>query len=137
VIMLLLYCQLTLSRVSMRLSVALVFGSIAMLFGGCASDYSPRADLSNVQTIGVAISPDSGEAGDAKDVMQLYNLTVGKDRLRNSAAGAGTGAAVGAAAGVGASAIAGCPLTGPLWPICVTLFVGGGAVLGGGAGAIA
>ena len=121
----------------MRLSVALVFGSIAMLVGGCASDYSPRADLSNVQTIGVTISPESGEAGDAKDVMQLYNLTVGEDRLRNSVAGAGMGAAVGAAAGVGASAIAGCPLTGPLWPICVTLFVGGGAVLGGGTGAIA
>ena len=121
----------------MRIPVALVFGSIAMLVGGCASDYSPRADLSSVQTVGVAISPDRGETGDAEDVIQLYNLTVGEDRLRNSAAGAGTGAAVGVAAGVGASAIAGCPLTGPLWPICVTLFVGGGAVVGGGTGAIA
>lgn len=129
--------SICLSQVSMRLPSVLAFGFIAMLIGGCASDYSPRADLSYVQIIGVTIPPDSFEPVNAEDVMQLYNLTVGEDRLKNSAVGAGTGAAVGAAAGVGASAIAGCPLTGPLWPFCVTLFVGGGALLGGGTGAIA
>lgn len=121
----------------MRFPTVFAFIITAHHFSGCASDYSPRAELSNIQTVGVAIPPGSSEPSNAKDVLQLYNLTVAEDRLKNSAVGAGSGAGIGAVAGVGASAIVGCPLTGPLWPICVTLFVGGGAVLGGGTGAIA
>ena len=58
---------------------------------GCASNYSPRADLSTVETIGVVVPPGSSEPSGAEDVMQLYNLSVGEDRLKNSAVGAGAG----------------------------------------------
>ena len=123
---------------SMWLRIVLGFGIITLLAVGCTSNYSPRADLSSVQTIGVVVPPDSSEPQDAKDIMQLYNLTVSEDRLKNSAAGAGSGAAVGAVAGVGAGAYIGCAaFTGPLMPACFGVLIASGAVVGGGAGAIA
>jgi hypothetical protein len=69
--------------------------------------------------------------------MQLYNRTVVEDRLKNSAVGAGTGAAVGTTLGIGAAALTGCTLSGPLAPLCWIIFGGGGAILGGGTGAVA
>ena len=122
---------------SMRLCLVLAFGITTILAGGCASNYSPRADLSTFQTIGVVVPPGSSEPHGAEDVMQLYNLTVGEDRLKNSAAGAGTGAAVGAVAGIGAGAMLGCAASGPLALPCWGFVLISGAVLGGGTGAIA
>ena len=104
---------------------------------GCASNYSPRADLSSVETIGVVVPEGSSEPSGAEDVMQLYNMSVGEDRLKNSAIGAGSGAAVGTAAGVGIGAITGCTFSGPWAPMCWTIFGLGGAVLGGTTGAVA
>jgi hypothetical protein len=121
----------------MRLRIVLAFGITAILIGGCASDYSPRADLSSVQTVGVVVPPGSSEHHGAEDVMQLYNLTVGEDRLKNSAVGAGAGAGVGAAAGIGAGALAGCTVGGPLAPYCWAFVIVTGALLGGATGAVA
>jgi hypothetical protein len=90
-----------------------------------------------METIGVVLPDESSESLDAGDVIQLYNRTVGEDRLKNSAVGAGTGAAVGTAIGVGTAALTGCALTGPWAPLCWIVFAGGGAVLGGGTGAVA
>jgi hypothetical protein len=73
----------------------------------------------------------------AGDVLQLNNRTVGEDRVKNSAIGAGTGAATGTAIGIGTAALTGCALTGPWAPLCWIVFAGGGAVLGGGTGAVA
>ena len=121
----------------MRLIIVFASGMITILTGGCASDYSPRPDLSSVQTIGLVVPADKTEPQSAEDVMQLYDRTVAEDRLKNSAFGAGTGAAVGTAAGVGAGAIIGCTAGGPLAPLCWGVVLVGGAVLGGGSGAIA
>ena len=121
----------------MRIHITLAFVITAILIGGCASDYSPRADLSTVQNIGLVVPPGASEPQGAENVMQLYNLTVGEDRLKNSAVGAGAGAAVGTAVGIGAAALTGCALTGPWAPACWVVFGGGGAILGGGTGAIA
>ena len=121
----------------MRSWFATAFGISAIFIAGCASDYSPRADLSSCQTVGVIVPPGSGEAHNAVDVIQLNNRTVGEDRLKNSAVGAGTGAAAGTAIGIGTAALTGCALTGPWAPLCWVLFAGGGAVLGGGTGAVA
>jgi len=122
---------------SSRLCLALALGITAILAGGCAADYTRRADLSSVQTIGVVVPPGASEPGGAKDVMQLYNLTVGEDRLKNAAVGAGAGAAAGTAAGIGAGAIIGCTAGGPLAPLCWGFVLISGAVVGGGVGAIA
>lgn len=104
---------------------------------GCASNYSPRADLSTVETIGVVVPPGSSEPSGAEDVMQLYNLSVGEDRLKNSAVGAGAGAAVGSAAGAGAGAILGCSAAVYIGPVCWAIVIGAGALLGGTTGAVA
>lgn len=121
----------------MRPHLIFALGIFVIFAGGCASDYSPRADLSSVQTIGVVVPPESNEPQDAGNFIQLYNRTVGEDRLKNSAVGAGSGAAVGTAVGIGTAALTGCALTGPWAPMCWILFGGGGAILGGGTGAIA
>jgi hypothetical protein len=110
---------------------------ITVLAGGCASNYEPKPDLESVETIGVVLPDESSEPLEAGDTIQLYNRTVGEDRLKNSAVGAGTGAAVGTAVGVGTAALTGCALTGPWAPLCWIVFAGGGAVLGGGTGAVA
>ena len=110
---------------------------ITVLAGGCASNYAPKPDLESVETIGVVLPDESSEPLEAGDTIQLYNRTVGEDRLKNSAVGAGTGAAVGTAVGIGTAALTGCALTGPWAPICWIMFAGGGAVLGGGTGAVA
>ena len=105
----------------------------AVLLVGCASNSSPRADLSTVQTIGVVVPPNASEPIGANEVLQLYNLTVGEDRVRNSATGAGAGAAVGAGVGVGGALIVGFA-----WcPPCIGMIAAAGAVAGGGAGALA
>ena len=122
---------------SMRLCLVLAFGITTILAGGCASNYSPRADLSTFQTIGVVVPPGSSEPHGAEDVMQLYNLTAGEDRLRNSAAGAGAGAGVGLAVGTGVGAMAGCAAATMFAPLCWGFFIVGGTLLGGGSGAIA
>lgn len=103
--------------------------------GGCATNYSPRADLSTVETIGVAVPPGAGEPAGAQDVFQLY--AIGEDRLATSAAGAGAGAAAGTAAGIGAGAIIGCAGLGPLAFPCWGVMAAAGAVTGGASGAIA
>jgi hypothetical protein len=121
----------------MQLQTILALGITVIFAGGCASDYSPRADLSSVQTIGVVVPPGSSEPQDAVNVIQLYNRTAGEDRLKNSAVGAGSGAAAGTAIGLGTAGLAGCALTGPWAPVCWVIFGGGGAILGGGTGAIA
>jgi hypothetical protein len=121
----------------MRRWFAIPFGIFAILLEGCASDYSPRAHLSSYHTIGVFVPPDSSAPDGAGDVLQLSNRTVGEDRVKNSAVGAGAGAAAGTAAGVGAGAIIGCTAGGPLAPICWTAVLVTGAVVGGGTGAIA
>jgi hypothetical protein len=125
----------------MRFPIVLAFVITAILVGGCASNYSPRADLSSVQTIGLSVPSEDNESNEAQDILQLYNRTVGEDRLKNSAVGAGKGAAIGGAAGIGVGAIAlGCTAGGPLVGMCwaAALLIGAGtAVLGGGAGAIA
>ena len=121
----------------MRRWFAIALGISAILLAGCASDYSPRADLSSYRTIGVIVPPGSTEPHGAGDVLQLDNRTVGEDRVRNSAVGAGTGAAAGTAIGIGTAALTGCALTGPWAPLCWVVFAGGGAVLGGGTGAVA
>ena len=108
-----------------------------MLAGGCASNYEPKADFESVETIGVVLPNESSETLEAEDTIQLYNRTVGEDRLKNSAVGAGTGAAVGTAVGIGTAALTGCALTGPWAPLCWIVFAGGGAVLGGATGAVA
>lgn len=110
---------------------------ITILTGGCASNYEPKPDLESVETIGVVLPDESSEPLDTGDTIQLYNRTVGEDRLKNSAVGAGTGAAVGTAVGIGTAALTGCALTGPSAPLCWIVFAGGGAVLGGGTGAVA
>ena len=110
---------------------------ITILTAGCASSYEPKSDLNSVETIGVVLPDESSEPLEAGDVIQLYNLTVGEDRLKNSAVGAGTGAAVGTAVGIGGAALTGCALTGPWAPLCWIVFAGGGAILGGGTGAVA
>jgi hypothetical protein len=98
-------------RTMLRLRLVLAPGIFATVAGGCASDYSRRADISSVQTIGVVVPPGSSDPSGAKDVMQLYNLSVGEDRLNNAAVGAGAGAAAGTAAGVG-TGIIGCTASG-------------------------
>lgn len=110
---------------------------ITVLAGGCASNYAPKPDFESVETIGVVLPDESSKPLEAGDTIQLYNRTVGEDRLKNSAVGAGTGAAVGAALGVGGAALTGCALSGPWAPLCWIMFAGGGAVLGGGTGAVA
>ncbi|UCG71614.1 MAG: hypothetical protein JSV45_10115 [Chromatiales bacterium] len=124
-------------RIHAKFGRALVAGVSVLLASGCASNYSPRADLSSVETIGVVVPEGASEPSGAEEVMQLYNLSVGEDRLKNSAIGAGSGAAVGTAAGVGIGAITGCTFSGPWAPICWTMFGLGGAVLGGTTGAVA
>jgi hypothetical protein len=59
----------------MRLRLVLAFGATLLLAGGCASSYSPRADLSSVETIGVVVPSESSGPREAEDVIQLYNLT--------------------------------------------------------------
>lgn len=113
------------------------FVIITLLIGGCASDYSPRADLSAYHTIGVYIPPESSAPHSAGDVLQLNNRTVGEDRVKNSAVGAGAGVATGTAIGIGTAALTGCALTGPWAPLCWIVYVGGGAVIGGSTGAVA
>jgi hypothetical protein len=110
---------------------------ISIYATGCASNYEPKPDLDSVETIGVVLPDRSSEPMGADDVITLYNRTVGEDRLKNSAVGAGSGAAVGTAVGIGAAALTGCALTGPWAPLCWIAFGGGGAVLGGGTGAVA
>ena len=110
---------------------------VTVLTAGCASNYEPKPDLESVETIGVVLPDESREPLEAGDAIQLYNRTVGEDRLKNSAVGAGSGAAVGTAVGIGTAALTGCALTGPLAPLCWIVFAGGGAVLGGGTGAVA
>ena len=110
---------------------------ITILTAGCASNYEPKPDLESVGTIGVVLPDESSEPLEAGDAIQLYNRTVGEDRLKNSAVGAGSGAAVGTAVGIGTAALTGCALTGPWAPLCWIVFAGGGAVLGGGTGAVA
>jgi hypothetical protein len=121
----------------MRLSIFPSFLITALLVIGCASDYSPRADISSAQTIGLVVPSEASEASEAEDVLHLYNLTVTEDRIKNSAIGAGSGAAVGTAVGIGVAALTGCALTGPWAPMCWIIFGGGGAVLGGGTSAVA
>ena len=121
-------------RTGLRLVITL--GITAILTGGCASHYSPHADLSSFHTIGVVVPPDTTETSGAEDFMQLYNLTVGEDRLKNSAVGAGSGAAVGTAAGVG-GALIGCGVTGMLVVPCWGVMLVGSALLGGSVGAVA
>jgi hypothetical protein len=110
---------------------------VTILTAGCASNYEPKPDLESVETIGVVLPDESSEPLEAGDTIQLYNRTVGEDRLKNSAVGAGSGAAVGTAVGIGTAALTGCALTGPWAPLCWIVFAGGGAVLGGGTGAVA
>lgn len=110
---------------------------VTILTAGCASNYEPKPDLKSVETIGVVLPDESVELLEAGDTMQLYNRTVAEDRLKNSAVGAGTGAAVGTTIGIGAAALTGCALSGPLAPLCWIIFGGGGAILGGGTGAVA
>jgi hypothetical protein len=110
---------------------------VTVLVGGCASHYEPKPDLESVKTIGVVLPEESSEPLEASDTIELYNRTIGEDRLKNSAVGAGTGAAAGTAIGIGTAALTGCALTGPWAPLCWIVFAGGGAVLGGGTGAIA
>ena len=136
-LVMLLYCPLTWLSKSMRYPIILGIVITTILIGGCASNYSPRADLSSVQTIGLVMPADTTEPQSAENVMQLYDRTVTEDRLKNSAVGAGTGAAVGTAAGVGAGAIIGCTAGGLIAPFCWGVVLVGGAVLGGGTGAIA
>ena len=57
--------------------------------GGCASDYLPKADLSSYHSTGVIVPGDSSEPHGAGDFLQLNNRTVGEDRLKNAAVGAG------------------------------------------------
>jgi hypothetical protein len=121
----------------MRFPLILALISTALLFGGCASNYSPRADLSSVHTIGVVVPSESSGPREANDVIQLYNLTETEDRFRNSAVGAGTGAGVGSAAGVGAGALIGCSAGGPIAPFCWGVVIAAGALVGGTTGAIA
>jgi len=121
----------------MRRWFAIAFGISVIFMGGCASDYSPKANLSSYRTIGVVVPPGSSEPPGAGDLLQLKNRTVGEDRVKNSAIGAGTGAAAGTAIGLGAAVLTGCSLTGWFAPLCWIAFGGGGAVLGGGTGAIA
>ena len=121
----------------MRLNAFLGFCLATVLIGGCASDYSPRADLSSYHTIGVIVPSGSNKSHGAGDVLQLKNHTVVEDRVKNSAVGAGTGAAVGTAIGLGAAALTGCALTGPWALMCWIVGGGGGAILGGSTGAIA
>jgi hypothetical protein len=121
----------------MRHPIILVLVITAIFVGGCASDYSPRADLSSVHTIGLVVPADATEPQSAKEFVQFYNRTVTEDRLNNSAVGAGSGAAVGTAAGIGAGAIIGCTAGGFLAPLCWTVVIASGAVIGGGTGAIA
>jgi len=108
-----------------------------MLAAGCASNYEPKPDLNSVETIGIVLPDESVEPLEAGNTMQLYNRTVVEDRLKNSAVGAGTGAAVGTTIGIGAAALAGCTVSGPLAPLCWIMLGGGGAILGGGTGAVA
>jgi len=112
--------------------------AITILVGGCATSYEPRPDLTSVDTIGVVLPEESSETLEAEDVLQLYNLTKGEDRVRNSAVGAGTGAGVGLAAGAAAGAIFGCTAaSGFLVQLCFGVFMAGGAILGGTTGAVA
>ena len=121
----------------MRIPIVITSTITAIFVVGCASNYSPRPDLSSVQTIGLVVPVNKTESQSADGVMQLYDRTVTEDRLKNSAVGAGTGAAVGSVAGVGAGAIIGCTAGGPFAPFCWGLVIVSGAVLGGGTGAIA
>lgn len=133
----LLHCPVAKLRLNMRFPIIPAFVITTFIIGGCASNYSPRADLSSVQTIGVVIPSESSGPREANDVIQLYNLTETQDRLRNSAVGAGTGAGVGSAAGVGAGALIGCTGLGPIAPACWGVFIAAGALMGGTTGAIA
>jgi hypothetical protein len=121
----------------MRLRLVITLGITAILTGGCASNYEPRPDLGSVDTVGVVLPEEPSENLEAEDVIQLHNLTKGEGRLKNSAVGAGAGAAVGTAAGIGAGAIIGCTATAFMAPLCWTVVLVGGAVIGGGTGAIA
>ena len=55
---------------------------MAVLAGGCASNYAPKPDLESVETIGVVLPDESSEPLEAGDMIQLYNRTVGEDRLK-------------------------------------------------------
>jgi hypothetical protein len=110
---------------------------VTIVTAGCASNYEPKPDLNSVETIGIVLPDGSVESLEAGNTMQLYNRTVVEDRLKNSAVGAGTGAAVGTTIGIGAAALAGCTFSGPLAPLCWIVLGGGGAILGGGTGAVA
>jgi hypothetical protein len=90
-----------------------------------------------VETIGVVLPEESVETLEAEDVLQLYNLTRGEDRLWNSVVGAGRGVGIGLASGAAAGAIFGCTAAnGFLVPFCFGVFMAGGAVLGGATGAV-
>jgi hypothetical protein len=69
-----------------RLTTACI---VTVLTAGCASNYEPKPDLESVETIGVVLPDESSEPLEAGDTIQLYNRTVGQDRLKNSAVGAG------------------------------------------------
>jgi hypothetical protein len=83
-------------------------------------------------TIGVIVPPGSSEPKGAGDVLQLNNRTVGEDRVKNSAAGA----AAGTAAGIGVGLL-GCTAAAFMAPLCWTVVLVSGAVVGDGTGAIA
>jgi hypothetical protein len=119
----------------MRRWFVIALGISAIFMTGCASDYSPKAELSSYRTIGVIVPPT--EPHDAGDVLQLNNRTVVEDRVKNSAVGAGAGSVAGTAAGAGAGVLIGCTAGGFLAPLCWTVVLVTGAVVGGGTGAIA
>ena len=107
-----------------------------LLSGGCATKYSPRADLSTVETIGVVVPTGSTEPENAEDFLEVYKLTAGEGQLRNTAAGAGKGAILGTAAGAGAGAILGCSAAAMVAPVCWAAVLTAGAVMGGTTGAV-
>ena len=122
-----------------RFHFVLIFGIAVVLTGGCASDYSPRADLSSVRTIGVVVPSDLSDSRNAEGPPKSPNLPAPDEPAKNSAsgAGAGAGAAVGTVAGITAGALTICTGTGPLLLVCFGAFLAGGAVLGATAGASA
>ncbi len=125
--------------ISIRFRLVLMFAIAVVLTGGCAADYSPRADLSTVRTIGVVVSPGLSDRRNAEDAPKSPNLSDPDEPANDSAsgAGAGAGAAVGTVAGITAGALTICTGTGPLVLVCFGAFLAGGAVLGASAVAIA
>jgi len=123
----------------MRLRSVVLYCLITVTAGGCASGSATRVALAPDQVIGVAVPAGSAEPVDAGDVMQLYNVTVGEDRMKNAASGAGTGAVVGGGVGAGA-ALASCGFSGPYAPLCGAFVLAAGAIgaiIGGTTGAVA